>query len=107
MTNYTWTITNLFTLQQPNPDYVVTANWTLTGIDGEYTASINGMERFIVDDNKPNYIPFADLTETTVIGWIQSALGEQGVENTKACVQGQIDSKRNPPISPENTPLPW
>ena len=25
----------------------------------------------------------------------------------KQCVQGQIDSMINPPVSPQNTPLPW
>ncbi len=85
----------------------MTAAWTLTGVDGEYTASINGMERFTIDDNKPDYVPYSDLTEAVVIGWIQVALGEQGVANTEACVQGQINSQINPPVSPENTPLPW
>jgi hypothetical protein len=42
-----------------------------------------------------------------VIGWVQAQLGEQGIANNEACVQGQINSILNPPVSPQNTPLPW
>ena len=41
-TQFTWTIDQMFTLQTPDPDYVVNVIWTLTGVDGEFTASIGG-----------------------------------------------------------------
>jgi hypothetical protein len=47
------------------------------------------------------------LTEADVIGWIQTDLGVDGVSNIEACIQGQIDSEINPPVVPQNTPLPW
>jgi hypothetical protein len=49
------------------------------------------------------FIPYADLTEAIVIGWIP----EQAMASAQACVQGQIDSMITPPVSPQNTPLPW
>ena len=108
-TQYTWTITNLYTIDAgaQEPNYVVNALWTLTGVDGEYTASIDGNTQFEVNQDQPDFIPFAQLTEALVIGWVQEALGEQGVANFEANVQGQIDSQINPPVSPQNTPLPW
>ena len=42
-----------------------------------------------------------------VVGWIQSELGTDGVSNLEASVGGMIDSEITPPVSPENTPLPW
>jgi hypothetical protein len=42
-----------------------------------------------------------------VLGWVKSGLGEQGIANFEANVQGQIDSMKTPPVSPQNTPLPW
>ena len=106
MTTYTWTIDAMYTLQQPDPDYVVNVIWTLTGVDGETTASIGGNTVFTSDQSTP-FTPYDQLTEELVIGWVQADLGEQGIANYQANVQGQIDSILNPPVSPENTPLPW
>ena len=102
MTTFTTTITNMYTLQTPDPDYVVNALWQITGVDGEYTASIGGNTQF-TSQQGPDFIPYADLTEATVIGWIP----ESQITSAQACVQGQINSMITPPVSPENTPLPW
>jgi hypothetical protein len=48
-------------------------------------------------------VPYDSLTEAQVIGWIPA----NQIESAQACVQGQIDSMITPPVSPENTPLPW
>lgn len=105
-TTYTWTIDRMYTLQTPDPDYVVNVLWTLTGVDGQYTASIGGNTVF--DSNQSGtFIPYQDLTPEIVIGWVQNNLGEQGIANYEANVQGQINSMITPPVSPENTPLPW
>ena len=102
MTTFTTTITAMYTMQTPDPDYVVNAPWQVTGVDGEYTASIGGNTQF-TSQQGPDFIPYADLTETTVIGWIPA----NQIESAQACVQGQINSMITPPVSPENTPLPW
>jgi hypothetical protein len=106
MTTYTWTIDAMYTVQQPDPNYVVNVLWTLTGVDGQYTASIGGNSTF--DSNQSGtFIPYNQLTQDIVIGWVQNQLGPQGIANYEANVQGQIDSQINPPVSPQNTPLPW
>lgn len=102
MTTFTTTITAMYTLQQPDPDYVVNALWEVTGVDGEYTAKIGGNTTFN-SNQSPSFIPYDELTEATVIGWIPA----DALANAQACVQGQIDSMITPPVSPENTPLPW
>ena len=106
-TTYTRYIDSMYTVSQPDPDYVVNVIWTLTGVDGQTTASIGGNTQFSQSEANSGFTPYDQLTEAMVIGWVQSALGEQGVSNTEACVQGQIDSILNPPVSPMNTPLPW
>jgi hypothetical protein len=101
-TTFTTIITAMYTLQQPDPNYVVNVLWQVTGVNGEYTASIGGNTTF--DSNQAEtFIPYADLTEAIVIGWIP----EQAMASAQACVQGQIDSMITPPVSPQNTPLPW
>ena len=102
MTTFTTTITAMYTMQQPDPDYVVNVLWEVTGVDGEYTGNIGGNTTF--DSNQsPSFIPYDELTEATVIGWIPA----DAMASAQACVQGQIDSMITPPVSPENTPLPW
>ena len=108
-TQFSWKITNLYTINAgaQEPNYVVNALWTLTGVDGEYTASIDGNTQFEVNQEQTDFVPFAQLTEALVIGWVQESLGEQGVANFEANVNGQLESQKNPPVSPVNTPLPW
>lgn len=102
-TTYTWTINNMYTVQQPDPNYVVNVLWTLTGVDGSNTASIEGSTQFNSADQVGTFIPYADLTEAVVVGWIPA----DAIASAQACVQGQIDSMITPPVSPQNTPLPW
>jgi len=103
MTTFTTTVTAMYTLQQPDPDYVVNVFWKITGVDGEYTAFIDSSTQFNSADQEGAFVPYADLTESVVIGWIPT----QDISNAQACVQGQIDSMITPPVSPANTPLPW
>lgn len=102
MTTFTTTITSLYTLNTPDPEYVVNAIWQVTGVDGEYTATIQGNTQFSSQQATP-FIPYDQLTEAIVIGWIPAS----DIESSQQCVQGQINSLITPPASPENTPLPW
>lgn len=107
MTTFTWAVTQLLTETiAGEQNYVVIANYEVVGVDGDYTSSIQDSARFSTD-NVDNFTPYEDLTNTIVIGWIQSLLGVDGVANYEACIQGQIDSQINPPVVPQNTPLPW
>lgn len=107
MTTFTWTVDAMYTVQQPDPNYVVNVIWTLTGVDGENTASIGGNTVFSSAEQPESFTPYDQLTEAIVIGWVQDALGADGIANYEANVNGQIESQKNPPVSPENTPLPW
>ncbi len=103
MTTFVTTITAMYTLQQPDPNYVVNVLWEVTGIDGTYTASLGSNTRFNSADQEGAFIPYDQLTEATVIGWIST----QDISNAQSGVQAQIDSMITPPVSPANTPLPW
>jgi hypothetical protein len=103
MTTFTTTINSMYTLQQPDPDYVVNVLWTVTGVDGAHTASIGGNTQFDSSQVPETFIPYDQLTEATVLGWIPA----NQIDSAQACVQGQINSLITPPVSPANTPLPW
>jgi len=103
MTQFTTTINAMYTLQTPDPDYVVNVLWTVIGVDGSNTASIDGNTQFNSADQQGSFVPYADLTPEIVLGWIPA----NQIDSAQACVQGQLDSMANPPVSPQNTPLPW
>jgi hypothetical protein len=106
MTQFTWTVTQLLTETiAGEQNYVVIANYEVVGVDGVYSSSINDSARFSTA-NVDSFIPYEDLTNSIVIGWIQALLGVDGVANYETSIQGQIDSQINPPVTPEVTPLP-
>ena len=102
MTTFTTRITAMYTLNTPDPDYVVNAIWQVTGVDGEYTATIQGNTQFSSQQATP-FIPYDQLTEAIVISWIP----ESDIESSQQCVQGQINSLITPPALPQDTTLPW
>lgn len=107
MTTFTWVVNTLYTQTVgTEQDYVVIANYTVVGVDGTYSAELQNTAQFSTDSVSP-FIPYADLTEEIVLGWIQETLGPDGINSIEACIQGQIDSQANPPVVPQNTPLPW
>ena len=104
MTTYTTTITKMYTV--PNPTgYVVTVRFNVSGTDGTYTANIDGQIQFTPEQGEAGFVPYDQLTQDEVIGWINTATNNQ--ENYYANVQGQINSMITPPVSPSSQPLPW
>jgi len=104
MTTYTTTINSMYTV--PNPTgYVVNVLFTVSGTDGQNTAEIGGNISFTPEADQPNYVPYDQLAESEVLGWINEATDNQA--NYYANIDGQISSMVNPPVSPSNTPLPW
>lgn len=104
MTTYTTKINSMYTVSNPDPDYVVNVLFTVTGIDGENTASIDGNCQFS-SNQESVFIPYANLTEEIVLGWINEATDNQ--TNYYANIDGQIASIITPPVTPQNTELPW
>jgi len=104
MTTFTTTVTQMFTLPQEagQTDVVVNVNYLVAGVDGTYTADIGFSQQFTIQQGEA-FTPYASLTEAQVVGWADP----QTVSNMQACVQGQINSMINPPVSPTSQALPW
>ena len=104
MTTITWNISVLNCLPQApeGADYVVTAHWQCTGVDGVYSGQVYSTTSFAVVQGEA-FTPYADLTLDQVLGWVWA----NGVDKdaTEAAVEGQIEAQKNPPIV--SPPLPW
>ena len=100
----TWSISQLNCVPQApeGANYVVTAHWQCTGVDGQYTGQVYSNCSFPVVQ-EPTFTPYADLTLDQVLGWCWA----NGVDKdaTEAAVEQQIQNQINPPIV--SPPLPW
>ena len=91
-TTFTWAIANLE--RETSDGYVFTAHYTVNANDGTYSAGAYGSVGF----ERPDVlIPFDDLTEELVIGWVKETIGGDGqVTEIEAALQSQLDEKHSP-----------
>jgi hypothetical protein len=82
-------------------DYVVTVHWRYTASFETYFTDIYGAQSYS-EVAGPDFIPYADLTEDVVIGWLESSLD---VPQMQAGLAQSIEDLVNPPIIV--LPLPW
>jgi hypothetical protein len=80
--------------------FVVTVHYNVGATDGTYQASTYGTTSYTQTPGEA-YIPYEDLTQAVVVGWVQEALDKEVVE---ASLQGQIDALKNPV---QQAGLPW
>ena len=85
-------------------DCVFNVHWTLTGEEDGYTGSVYGSVGVTLDPEAP-FVAYADLTLEQVVGWVQDALGEEGVASAEGNVADQIANQKNPTVV--SPPLPW
>jgi len=100
MTTFNWTIAHLE--RNSTDGGVVTAHWRVDATDGEYTAGSYGTAGFTADPEAPNFIPFEQLTEADVIGWLTAKEG--WAEALEARLDADIERQKNPPVLHG---LPW
>ena len=99
-TTFTWGIN---TLERETDDgFVFTAHYTVNANDGTYSSGAYGSVGFQRPDN---LIPYNQLDEPTVIGWVQEAIGgDEKVSEIEAALQSQIDQQRAPTKA---SGVPW
>jgi hypothetical protein len=98
-TTPTWKISQLE--RETIDNFVFTAHYLLELKDDTHSAGAYGSINF---ERPKNLIPYSDLTESEVIGWVQDALGAEKVAEVEAALQAQLDEQRNPS---EATGIPW
>jgi hypothetical protein len=95
--NYQWNVVQMDRLTSDG--FVVTVHYTVNAVDGDYTASTYGTVGYTQGEG--SYVPYADLTQADVIGWVQESLGKDTVEEALAA---QIDALKNPV---QEAGVPW
>ena len=75
----TWTITNLD--RNTSDGFVTTAHWNCTAVDGEHSASAYATVSWA--EGTPT-IPYANLTEATVLNWVWDSVDKAATESALA-----------------------
>ena len=91
----TTTVWSINTLERETSDgFVYTAHYNVSANDGTYSAGAYGSVGF---ERPETLIPYDDLTEETVIGWVKESIGgDEKVAEVEAALQAQLDEKHAP-----------
>ena len=106
---YTWTATSLigYPVIDGETDVVTRASYTVLADDGEgHTADYSNFALTPLDPSVP-FIPYADLTNDIIIGWVQYNIGPDLIAAIQGSLAIQVERQVNPPPQPEVLPLPW
>ena len=83
--------------------FVTIAHWTASKTVDGLSAGSYGAVGFTKEDGV-NLIPYADLTEATVIGWVEASLGSETLAAMEAGYDAQIAEQQAPTKA---TGKPW
>ena len=98
-TTFTYKIANLD--RETADGYVNTAHYTINAGDGTYKAGAYGSLGL---ERPDTLVPFADLTEDTVVGWVKDKLGADKVTEIETALQAQLDEQTAPTKA---SGVPW
>ena len=105
---YTWDCktVDVYPDYEGNTDTVYNVHWRLNGtssekheVDGQevpYTASVYGTQSLSLADIGSDFVPFADLTNEIVTGWVEVVMGEEEVANLKSALDSKITEEITP-----------
>lgn len=77
--------------------YVSVVHWNCTAVDGEHSASCYATASW---PEGTITVPYSDLTESTVLGWVWESVDKSATESSLAA---QIDLLKNP-VKASGTP---
>ena len=94
-----WSIPNL---ERKTADgFVFTAHWRCTATDGDFSASSYGTAGFQQDPEAESFVPYEDLTEEMVLGWLFNSIDKDA---TEAALKAKIEADKNPTSA---SGVPW
>lgn len=97
---------DVYPTYEEHSDTVYNVHWRLNAessetheVDGQevpYTASVYGTQSLSLDDIGTDFVPFADLTNAVVTGWVEGIMGEEEVANLKSALDAKISEEITP-----------
>lgn len=73
-------------------DFIVHVIWECSHQDNGFIGRLTGSIGFEIDEPK---VPFEQVTETMIVGWVKEKLGQHGVSRIESVVQSMIEDNKN------------
>lgn len=98
----TWKVTqmHLYPQQADKTDVVFNVTWRCEASDQGFTAFASDNAKLTI--SQESFIPYEDLTEETVLGWVWSVVNKGEIE---AKAQAEVEKLINPTVVVKR--LPW
>jgi hypothetical protein len=85
--------------------YVIKVQWTCTAsATGVQGAVDGGQNAYTNNPDQPDFIPYDQLTQDIVLGWVWAGLGDGGKEAIEAKLTAKVEAQLNPTTAQG---LPW
>ena len=97
--NITWQVQNM--IRDLSNGFVITVAWGCTASQDSASAFYGGTTVYTQESD--SFIPYEDLTEQTVLGWVYEALGDQKAE-IEASLTAKVEKQLNPTTA---NGMPW
>ena len=111
---YSWTIQRLSYEIGPDSeghsDVVYNVDWLLTASDGEDPPheALWSDNAKVTWEEGDDWIPYEDLTQSDVVGWVEDDIGEDELADMKLKLDAQIAEEANPTeASAGSGDMPW
>lgn len=98
----TWAINNMTRVL--NDGYVIEVDWSCTAsATGVQGAFYGGQDTYKNNPDQPGFIPYEQLTQDIVLGWVYAGLGDQ-----KAVIEATLTAKVEAQLNPATANgVPW
>ena len=100
MATITWSIVDLE--REVADGYVHLVNYRVDGTEAGFFAAFTS-KTFLVRPNE-NFVPYEDLTEAIVLGWIHTEIGPEAVEAIERGIEAELHEQQFPTVAHG---LPW
>ena len=104
-----WKVDALF-VQSSDPAFpndVIRVVWNVSATSPKGTVAETGGSTTVEPATQEDFVPYDQLTEDQVLGWVKEKLGDEQVKGIEANLDRSIEIQENPPPCPILKPLPW
>ena len=100
MATITWSIVDLE--REVADGHIHIVNYRVDGTEAGFFASFTS-KAFLVRPNE-NFVPYEDLTEAIVLGWIHAEIGAEAIEAIERGIEAELQEQQFPRVAHG---LPW
>lgn len=98
----TWAVNNM--TRALNDGYVIKVHWSCTAsAPGVQGAFYGGQDTYQNNPDQPGFIPYDQLTQEIVLGWVYADLGDQKAE-IETTLTAKVEKQLNPTTA---NGVPW